>query len=279
MGYLSRNAHREFRPVEPGVYYRADLGVTADVFSVKELGYGEGRRVYFTWKADNGNSGLSHLPESTFAQVYVRVDESGSFQCPTDPGGEPLPPAADPGDVPSETTLRDQAAGLDAMTAALDLNGPIKPAPYFADTPADADLRLLRQADRGELYLGRESGQWFRRSELDRSLVKAGAAAPLRERGLITATRPVPRTRWLQGELTDTGRAVLAAGAVHDEIDRELIELGYASPDLYERSGPVRRRRARVPRADLDVILSDAYLAYLLGVRTTRPTAAGLPSA
>jgi hypothetical protein len=57
-----------------GTYYRADLSVTADVFSVKELGYGEGRRVYFTWRSDNnGNSGLDHLPECAFAAVYAPV--------------------------------------------------------------------------------------------------------------------------------------------------------------------------------------------------------------
>lgn len=46
------------------------------------------------------------------------------------------------------------------------------------------------------------------------------------------------------------------------------------APYFADTTGPTSRRRNRVPRADLDVILSDAYLDYLLGNRKTRPTAA-----
>lgn len=169
-----------------------------------------------------------------------------------------------------DPTLRYQAEGLAATTAALQLNGPIKPVPYFTTTDAapacsvcgdpgravddgtgepyalcDAgdeahlsvretlpaltgdQVRLLRQADRGDLYLGRETGVWFRRSELGRFLVKArpADAAGLHTRGLITATRPVARTRWLAGEVTDAGRALLASAADLDVILSEPYRL------------------------------------------------------
>lgn len=127
-----------------------------------------------------------------------------------------------------DPTRRYQAEGFDALTAALDLNGPLKPVPYITDSVLTSDqVRLLRQADRGDLYLGRETGVWFRRSELGRFLVKArpADAAELHTRGLITATRPVARTRWLAGEVTDAGRALLASAADLDVILSEPYRL------------------------------------------------------
>lgn len=127
-----------------------------------------------------------------------------------------LPQPADPGDAQSPTARRYQAEGLAALDQSLADNGPISPVPYITDAAPDLtddQVRLLRQADRGDLYLGRETGVWFRRSELGRFLVKVrpADAAELQRRGLVTATRAVARTRWLAGELTDAGRAALTA--------------------------------------------------------------------
>lgn len=61
-----------------------------------------------------------------------------------------------------------------------------------------------------------------------------------------------------------------------DALTAALEQRGPIKPAPYfeATTGPTSRRRNRVPRADLDVILSDAYLDYLLGNRKTRPTAA-----
>lgn len=55
-----------------------------------------------------------------------------------------FPPAADPGDVPSETTLRHQAEGLAATMAALEANGPLSPVPYHTDAPLPSRRRRTR---------------------------------------------------------------------------------------------------------------------------------------
>lgn len=68
-----------------------------------------------------------------------------------------------------------------------------------------------------------------------------------------------------------------AALAFPDD-DPHGVRHGYEAEGLdavlgaLELNGPIARRT--VPTADLDLILSDAYLDYLLGVRATRPTAA-----
>lgn len=60
-----------------------------------------------------------------------------------------LPPPADPGDIPTATTLRYQAEGLDAVRDALAGNGPIA-----RRTVTDADLGVILGADYLDWVLG-----------------------------------------------------------------------------------------------------------------------------
>jgi hypothetical protein len=154
-----------------------------------------------------------------------------------------LPPPADPGDVPTATTLRYQAEGSDALRDALAGNGPIARRTVTDPKEPAVTATAPTATSQPELYE-----------------VHGDSA------GLSTMIRV---------HATD---AEAAEQAFRDRVAHTGLRFFTVTAQTAAQASEQRRRIILDAPLPVPAILSDAYLAWVLGERPRRPTTTIIPA-